>query len=474
MKSHKLFTLMALLVMVALIASACGAPAAAPAVEAPAAPAAEAAATEAPAAEAPAAEAAATEAPAEEAAPAADGDVIELEYWQYNFEARIKAMDMLIEQFEAENPGIKIIHNSDIPYDQFRDKIAASVPAGVGPDVVTLFYSWQPAWVAADYIVPLPADEFPPEEVLAQFSPLVESSFQDGEIYTLPTAVRTLALFYNKDLMEAAGLDPENPPTTIQELEEQAVQCTKLDDAGNYEIMGFPVSMSGQAHNWYREVLLRQFGQEPQSEDNRTILWNASQAGYDAWDQLLKFETELKTGDATLFDGDPNFFLSGKACFHIDGSFRLGTIANSAPDLNFGVTEMPTVNDVKMTFGSFWTHGITNKAAADPARMDAAVKFLKFITTPAAGALWVAETGELPAQLEAASDATLLADPKLGAFVAGLPYAASTFLVDESVVRQSLLDAYDAVKLNDADPAEELDFAVETSQEFYDEFWAEN
>jgi hypothetical protein len=86
----------------------------------------------------------------------------------------------------------------------------------------------------------------------------------------------------------------------------------------------------------------------------------------------------------------------------------------------------------------------------------------------------VAETGELPAQLEAASDPALLADPNLGAFAAGLPYAASTFLVDESVVRQSLLDAYDAVKLNGADPAEELDFAVQTSQELYDEFWAEN
>ena len=91
----------------------------------------------------------------------------------------------------------------------------------------------------------------------------------------------------------------------------------------------------------------------------------------------LKFETELKTGDATLFDGDPNFFLAGKACFQIDGSFRLGTIADNAPDLNFGVVELPEHNGVKSTFGSYWTHGITNKAAADPARMDAAVKFLQ-------------------------------------------------------------------------------------------------
>jgi len=417
-------------------------------------------------------EAAVSEATTEAAPEAAAGEVIEIEYWQYNFEARVKAMNMLIEQFEAANPGIKVIHNSDIPYDDFRDKIAASVPAGVGPDVVTLFYGWQPIWVDSGFIVPLPEDVFTPEMVQEQFSPMVEASYQDGQLYTLPTAVRTLALFYNKDLMEQAGLDPENPPTTLEELEAQAVQCTKLDDQGNYEIMGFPVSMSGQAHHWFREVLLRQFGQQPYSDDYRQVLWNASDGGYAAWNQALKFQTELKTGDNTLFDGDPNFFLAGKACFHIDGSFRLGTIANQAPDLNFGVAELPTHNDIKSTFGSYWTHGITNKAAADPARMAAAVKFMQFITSPEAGALWVREVGELPAQLAAASDPELLADPRLGAFVAGLPYAHATFFVDESKDRQALLDAYDAVVLTGADPAAELDIAVETVQEMLDEYWA--
>ncbi len=451
MKRQRIMIWLGLVVAIAMLVSACAAP-----VVPAAAPAGEAAAT--------------TESAAEDAAAA--GEPVEIEYWQYNFESRITAMDELIALFEAENPGIKVIHNSEIPYDNYRDKIAASVPAGVGPDVATLFYGWQPAWVDAGYLVPLPADAFPPEMVNSEFSPMVQASYQDGELYTLPTAVRTLALFYNKDLMTAAGLDPENPPTTLAELEEQAAQCTKLDAQGNYEIMGFPVSMTGQAHHWFREVLLRQFGQQPYSDDYTQVQWNASQGGYDAWNELLKFQTELKTGDATLFDGDPNFFLTGKACFHIDGSFRLGTIASSAPDLNFGVVELPEHNGVKSTFGSYWTHGITSKAAADPARMAAATKFLQFITTPEAGAMWVKQTGELPAQLAAASDPELLADPKLGAFAAGLPYAVSTFFVDESKDRQALIDAYDAVVLSDADPKGELDIAVQTVQDMLDEFWA--
>jgi multiple sugar transport system substrate-binding protein len=271
--------------------------------------------------------------------------------------------------------------------------------------------------------------------------------------------------------MTAAGLDPENPPRTLDELRDQAVKCT-AKEGDEFEVYGFIVNPEGQAHHWFREVLLRQFGQQPYSDDYRQVLWNASEGGYEAWETFLSFERELGTGVAGVYENDQDGFLAGEVCFHLDGSFRLGNIASNAPDLNFGVVELPEHNGIKSTFGSYWTHGITTKAAADPARYAAAIKFLKFITTPEAGKLWVGIVGELPAQLEAANDPALLADPKLGAFAAGLPYAQSTFFVDESKDRQAILDAYDAVVLTDGDPREELDIAVATVQEMLDEFWS--
>ena len=417
--------------------------------------------------------------PAPVAAPASDGtagdaamadEVIEIEYWQYNFGARIDAMDQLVEMFEAENPGIKVVHNNEIPYADFRDKIAVSVPAGVGPDVATLFYGWQLDWIAADYLVPLPESDFP-MSMLDEFSPMVQASVVEGKLYTLPTAVRSLALFYNKDLMEAAGLDPESPPTTLTELEEQAVACTQREGE-DYSVYGFIPNPGGQSHHWFRQVLLPQFGQEPLSDDRTTVQWNASDAGYAAWNQFLKFQTELETGVAGVYENDSDGFLAGEVCFHIDGSFRLGTIAKNAPDLNFGVTELPEHNDVKATFGSYWTHGITQKGASDADRLAASTKFLKFITSAEAGALWVDIVGELPAQLEAAANPELLADANLGAFAAGLDYAQATFFINESDDRQAIIDAFDAVILTGADPNAELDFATETVQAMYDEFWA--
>ena len=65
----------------------------------------------------------------------------EIEYWQYTFAQRVQAIDELIAQFQAANPGIRVKH-THVPYDDFRVKIAAAIPAGQGPDVVQLFYGW--------------------------------------------------------------------------------------------------------------------------------------------------------------------------------------------------------------------------------------------------------------------------------------------------------------------------------------------
>ncbi len=404
----------------------------------------------------------------------AQDDVIEIEYWQYFFEARQGAMDMLIEQFEAENPDVRVIHNSDIAYDNFRTELATSVAGGVGPDVVSLFYGWIPAFVDAGYLVPLP-EPFTEEYINENFVPMVSGSAAfEGEYYAVPTAVRSLALFYNIDLLEAAGFD--GPPETLDEFVEMAVAATVYDgDASldNIVTEGYAVQMSGQAHHWFREALIRQYGGVPYNEDGTEVLWNSDE-GCEAFAWLTQFETPLMTGTNEGIGGTADAddaFVAGLAALHIDGSFRLAA-ARGNEDLNFGIAELPIgPNGEQHTYGSYWTHGITRRAAEDEARMDAANRFLQFITSAEAGQLWVQEVGELPAQTAAASDEELLADPELGPFIAGLSYSHATFFVDESVQRQVFIDALDLVRLADVDPCDALQEVAPIEQDLLDEFW---
>lgn len=79
---------------------------------------------------------------------------VEIEYWQYFFDARVQAMETLIENFQNANPDITV-KMTHFPYADYRTKVAAAIPAGEGPDVVQLFYGWLNDYVAADLILSL-------------------------------------------------------------------------------------------------------------------------------------------------------------------------------------------------------------------------------------------------------------------------------------------------------------------------------
>src|SRR5512136_3062575 len=145
--------LISLSVLLSLLASACGG-AATPA--APAAP------TTAPAA------------PAQPAAPTvAPAAPVEIEYWQYFYESKKNLVDELIVDFQKENPNIKVVHTT-FPYEQYNDKVAASVPAGRGPDVINLYYGWLPLYISSGYLAPLPEADFPIATIEKDFVPMAQ------------------------------------------------------------------------------------------------------------------------------------------------------------------------------------------------------------------------------------------------------------------------------------------------------------
>ncbi|MEW6549524.1 MAG: extracellular solute-binding protein, partial [Spirochaetota bacterium] len=158
---------------------------------------------------------------------------VTITYWQYFFETKVKLVDELIKNFEKANPGIKV-EQVTFPYETFNQKVAASIPAGEGPDVITLFYGWLPMYVKAGYLQELPKSDFNKEFYDKNFYPFVAESVDfGGKYYSVPTAVRTLALIWNKKLFKEAGFDPEKPPKTLDELAAYARKLSKYDAQGN-------------------------------------------------------------------------------------------------------------------------------------------------------------------------------------------------------------------------------------------------
>jgi multiple sugar transport system substrate-binding protein len=392
----------------------------------------------------------------------------QITYWQYEFPTRVEAMNQLIAQFNAENPDVIVVQET-FPYDGYLQQVPTAVAAGGGPDVAQLFYGWVHAWSRAGYIDPLPEEYFPAAEIEEYFVPMVESVKIDGRYYGLPTAVRSLALFYNKDMFRAAGLDPDSPPTTWDQFVEYA-QALNISDALGYSQIGY--GFGGQDHHLVRTVLMNQLGTPPFSPDGEVLYGN--EIGEQALATFTGWELNDKIGVTNFVPGTSGyrdgFITQANIAMIIDGSFAIGQVRNGA-QFDWGVAELPTFdNGVQSNFGSFFMNGITPNASSDPAKLEAASRFIKFVTSEDAMRLWLEVVGELPAARSLLDDPALASDPVNGPFLAGLAYAEATQFVDEVAQRNVFLDAINRVLLEGMSPADSIAIAAEEDQALWDQF----
>ncbi|ARO15036.1 sugar ABC transporter substrate-binding protein [Ketogulonicigenium robustum] len=388
---------------------------------------------------------------------------VEIEYWQYVFDTRVAAVDQLIENFQAANPDITVKHVT-FPYADYQTRVVAGTMAGQGPDVMQFFYGWLDNFIAQDLVQPLDPAVFQTAEIEADFFPIVSAMERDGAYYGLPTAVRSLALFYNKDRMAAFGLDPESPPATLDELIAQAKASTERDAAGNYTSIGLTIEMGGQDHQWWREALVRQFGGEPYDADgNVAYTSDAGKAAFQWYTDLANVE---HVGAPGFMDEGQAAFKAGLATFTIDGTFRLGAFAPNP--FEWGVTELPANDEgVRGNYSSYFANGIG--ADVEGEELEAAQKFLAYLSSDEAMQVWLDVVGELPARRAAALTDENLANPIYGPFLRGLEYAHTTRFYDEAGQRKVMLDAANRVFLEGMNPGEALDIAGREEQAIIDE-----
>ena len=389
---------------------------------------------------------------------------LEIEYWQYTYKSRVAAIDKLIENFQSNNPGITIKH-VNFPYADYRKKVAIAISSGDGPDLVQLYYGWLNDYRDGGLIQSLPQDTFPHSEIESNFFKMVSSMKVDGEYWGLPTAVRSLALFYNNDLFKEAGLS--GPPQTLDEMVEYAKKLTKTDANGDYLQIGFGIDTDGQDHHFWREVLVRHFGGQPYSDDGQKVTYNTA-AGAQALKYLTDFEKTHKTGSNGFMNRGQDAFAAGKAGMVLDGSFRISKF-NKTEGLNFSISELPGHNGKRYNFSSFWANAISSKAKGE--KKEAAAKFLKYLTSDEAMQVWLDTVGELPAKPSVALVDANKQHPQYGPFIRGLDYATATTFISEKPQRQSLIDSYDMVVLKDMSPEDALAKVSKKEQELLDDFF---
>lgn len=386
---------------------------------------------------------------------------VEIEYWQYVFDTRVQAMDQLISKFEEANPDITV-KQVTFPYADYQTRLVAANMAGKAPDVMQLFYGWADQFIAGGLIQPLPEDAFPATEIEAEFFPIVSAMQRDGKYYGLPTAVRSLALFYNKKLLDEAGVAP---PANLDDLIAVAKATAKTNAAGDLESVGITMDPAGQDHHWWREVLDRQYGGAPYNDDYTQVTY-ADAAVAESLRYYIGLAKTDKVTQLGFMDEGQAAFKAGRAAMTIDGTFRLGSFGE-IKDFEWGVTELPANADgVRSNYASYFANAIGAKTEGE--ELAASVKFLQYISSPEAMEIWLDVVGELPARRSAALTDENLANPIYGPFLKGLEYAHTTRFVDEAAQRQVTIDLVNRVMLENQPIPDALAQAAEAEQKIID------
>jgi multiple sugar transport system substrate-binding protein len=237
-----------------------------------------------------------------------------------------------------------------------------------------------------------------------------------------------------------------------------------VDGSGNITSEGITMDFAGQDHQWWREVLVRQFGGVPY-DDKGNVAYN-SDGGLKALTWYTDLQLKEKVGQVGFMDEGQAAFKAGRAAFTIDGTFRLGSF-KPITAFTWAVTELPAGPDgTKSNFASYFANGIGADIPAD--RKAAAEKFLTYVTSPEAMQVWLKVVGELPARRAAANTPENLADPIYSPFLKALAYAHTTVFVDETGQRQTAIDMVNRVVLEGQTPKDSLAQAAKAEQAILD------
>lgn len=320
-------------------------------------------------------------------------------FWNNWDGSRAAQLRSTLDEFERRNPGIKV-ENVTLSSDTTAQRMLTALASGAVPDLYMTQANDFPRWASLGALQPIDAfvqkDGMDLDKVF--FKSSIEGSKWDGKLIQFPFKVPTsLMIWYNKKLFQQAGLDPNNPPKTWEQLED-AARKTTIADGNVIKQLGINICLNcntgAGSENTFIEWLSRNNG-DVLTADAKKPAFN-SPAGLETLKWMQGF-AERTTGNwsnavrqfgTTWKDLRPAFY-TGRMAMVMDGPFLYNIIGNDAPQMldDIGVFLAPVNGQNPKARERYLAYGVPGygipKGAKNP---DAAWKLLKFIAADDAGA----------------------------------------------------------------------------------------
>lgn len=327
----------------------------------------------------------------------------EVVIWDYfETDAQKEMMQKLIDGFNESQDEYTASHVY-VPFADYEKQLTLGVASGELPDIVIMDGCGMASFISMDLFGDISDADINWDEYME--GPM-ESTMLDGKHYGIPFATNCTALFYNKDLFDAAGIAYPDENTTWDEFHEMAKALTKdgvtgfgnaatNTDEGTFQCLQWLYTAGGS----YTDI--------EGGKDAYTLMQNMIADG--SWSKECVNWTQSDVN---------NNFMAGNLAMQQNGPWQIPGIEENAADLNYGVTTLPRKDANSEQATSIL--GGENMGVVKQDNMDGAIAFLKYYDQTDVMVDAMKMYGSFPPKTEAANDSYWTDDAIQSAFITQL------------------------------------------------------
>lgn len=393
--------------------------------------------------------------------PPASSKPLTLTYWRVLDDG--DAFDEIINAYRALHPNVTVNYRK-LRLEEYERELLDALAEDRGPDILSIHNDWVRSYQSK--LLPAPASVkmsfreiqgiqknqvwvektlpvITPAQVRDQFvdqvgrDVIIRGPSEDpskglvDQLWGLPMALDTMVLYYNRDVLNAAGIP--TPATTWAEFQDHVKRLTAYDSQGK---LVKPAAGIGTSKNVERSfdllsLLMMQNGAQ-MTDANGIPTFHRTPDGLDReiapGVEALIFYSDFANPSKEVFtwdDTQPNSydaFVSGKTAYFFGYSYHLARVRARAPKLNFGFTSVPQIDpSARVNYANYWVEAVSRKSG----NPDAAWDFVQFAAKADQSASYLDKTGK-PTALRSLVN-TQLNDPDTGVFASQVLTAKSWY-----------------------------------------------
>jgi sn-glycerol 3-phosphate transport system substrate-binding protein len=313
-------------------------------------------------------------------------------FWHAMSGRNLAAVDNIVKAFNESQNEVEVVAQFTGSYAETLTKAIAAYRTGTHPNIVQVYEVGLQTMLDSGAILPVYQLAEPGFDWGDVVKPILNYYAVDGQLYSMPFNSSTAILYYNKDIFEAAGLDPSKPPSTFNEILEYGKKIVASGASQGGISFGWPAWVFEQMHATHAQFYANnENGRKAKASE---VLFNAA-FGQRVFVEWMKWAQEKVFVYGGREYSANTAFLTGQVAMLIQSTSSVGSIQATA-SFRVGTSFLPRLPEYPRGNSVIGGATIWVLKGKPEAENKAVWEFLKYVMRPDVSKQWHQSTGYFP------------------------------------------------------------------------------